>query len=299
MSARTPRPCCIRSSTPQAGRNGRLSIQTDPRLFRDTEAIVDQAVRFSAAGAQHDRQDPGDPAGIPAIEEATYRGVSINATVSFTLPQCVAVAEAVERGLSGASEGKDDRHDEPGVHDHGGPPGRLAEGGGRQGRHHYRPRLPGVGGRGGVQKDLPHSSASAATGSGCCRPLSATTCTGASSSAGTSSSRPPTPGRCVSMPAISLWCPGSTTRRPRSGRALDRQFADFRRAYKRGRPLGRPSSTPSAYPADAAPVHRRHAPTWTPWSATSWSLTRTRPRTGGGKPDMSRDKTMASSRAKA
>ena len=39
-------------------------------------------------------------AGIAAIEEATYRGISINATVCFTLPQCVAVAEAVERGLS-------------------------------------------------------------------------------------------------------------------------------------------------------------------------------------------------------
>ena len=38
-------------------------------------------------------------AGIPAIEEATFRGVSINATVSFTLPQSIAVAEAVERGL--------------------------------------------------------------------------------------------------------------------------------------------------------------------------------------------------------
>ena len=34
-----------------------------------------------------------------AIEEATYRGISINATVSFTLPQAIAVAEAVERGL--------------------------------------------------------------------------------------------------------------------------------------------------------------------------------------------------------
>jgi transaldolase len=42
---------------------------------------------------------PVTEAGIPAIEEATYRGISINATVSFTLPQCIAVAEAVERGL--------------------------------------------------------------------------------------------------------------------------------------------------------------------------------------------------------
>jgi transaldolase len=38
-------------------------------------------------------------AGIPAIEEATCRGISINATVCFSLPQCVAVAEAFERGL--------------------------------------------------------------------------------------------------------------------------------------------------------------------------------------------------------
>ena len=42
---------------------------------------------------------PVTKAGIPAIEEATYRGISINATVCFSLPQCIAVAEAVERGL--------------------------------------------------------------------------------------------------------------------------------------------------------------------------------------------------------
>jgi transaldolase len=38
-------------------------------------------------------------AGVVAFEEATYRGVTINATVSFTMPQAIAVAEAVERGL--------------------------------------------------------------------------------------------------------------------------------------------------------------------------------------------------------
>jgi transaldolase len=42
---------------------------------------------------------PVTAAGIEAIEEATYRGVSVNATVSFTLPQAIAVAEAVERGF--------------------------------------------------------------------------------------------------------------------------------------------------------------------------------------------------------
>ena len=42
---------------------------------------------------------PVTAAGVKAIEEATYHGVSINATVSFTVPQMIAVAEAVERGL--------------------------------------------------------------------------------------------------------------------------------------------------------------------------------------------------------
>src|SRR5271169_4880245 len=83
----------------QRGRNGRLSIQTDPRLFRDTEAMVRQAEEFSKLAPNMIVKIPVTRAGIPAIEEATYRGISINATVSFTLPQCIAVAEAVERGL--------------------------------------------------------------------------------------------------------------------------------------------------------------------------------------------------------
>src|ERR1700688_907743 len=83
----------------QRGKNGRLSIQTDPRLFRDSRAIVEQAVEFSQLAPNMIVKIPVTSAGIPAIEEATYLGVSINATVCFTLPQCVAVAEAVERGL--------------------------------------------------------------------------------------------------------------------------------------------------------------------------------------------------------
>jgi transaldolase len=81
------------------GRNGRLSIQTDPRLYRDTDAIVRQAEGFDRLARNMIVKIPVTRAGIPAIEEATYRGISINATVSFTLPQCIAVAEAVERGL--------------------------------------------------------------------------------------------------------------------------------------------------------------------------------------------------------
>jgi transaldolase len=92
----------------QKGRNGRLSIQTDPRLFRNTEAIVRQAEEFNGLAPNMIVKIPVTRAGIPAIEEATYRGISINATVCFTLSQSVAVAEAVERGLKRReSEGKE------------------------------------------------------------------------------------------------------------------------------------------------------------------------------------------------
>jgi transaldolase len=92
----------------EGGRNGRLSIQTDPRNFRNTAAIVEQAEDFSRLAPNMIVKIPATQAGIPAIEEATYRGISINATVCFTLPQCVAVAEALERGLQRReAEGQD------------------------------------------------------------------------------------------------------------------------------------------------------------------------------------------------
>ncbi len=83
-----------------AGKNGRLSIQTDPRLYRNARAIVEQAERFAALAPNMIVKIPVTAAGVEAIEEATARGISINATVSFTVPQAVAVAEAVERGLA-------------------------------------------------------------------------------------------------------------------------------------------------------------------------------------------------------
>lgn len=82
------------------GRNGRLSIQTDPRLHRDAVALAEQAGHFSALAPNIIVKLPATAAGIEAMEEVTFRGVSINATLSFTVAQVVAVAEAVERGLA-------------------------------------------------------------------------------------------------------------------------------------------------------------------------------------------------------
>lgn len=82
------------------GRKGRLSIQTNPINYRNADALVEQAVHFHSLAPNIQVKVPVTKAGIKAIEEVTYRGVNINATVCFTVPQAIAVAEAVERGLA-------------------------------------------------------------------------------------------------------------------------------------------------------------------------------------------------------
>ncbi|MFM8896140.1 MAG: transaldolase family protein, partial [Actinomycetales bacterium] len=82
-----------------AGVNGRLSIQTDPRRHRDPAALIEQAAQFSGLAENIIVKIPVTTEGIEAFEEATYRGITLNATVSFSVPQAIAVGEAIEAGL--------------------------------------------------------------------------------------------------------------------------------------------------------------------------------------------------------
>jgi transaldolase len=82
------------------GRNGRLSVQINPANHRDPVRMVEQAVRFHGLAPNIQVKFPATAAGIEGMEEATFRGVNINSTVSFTVSQAVASAEAVERGLA-------------------------------------------------------------------------------------------------------------------------------------------------------------------------------------------------------
>jgi transaldolase len=87
---------------------GRLSIQTDPAFYRNPEAILQQAEHFASLAPNMQVKIPATRAGLEMAEEATYRGVNLNVTVSFTVPQVLAVAEAIERGLKRReAEGKD------------------------------------------------------------------------------------------------------------------------------------------------------------------------------------------------
>lgn len=81
------------------GKKGRLSIQVNAKYYRNPEKMVEQAMHLNSLGKNMMIKIPASEAGIRAIEEATYRGASTNATVSFTVAQAVAVAEAVERGM--------------------------------------------------------------------------------------------------------------------------------------------------------------------------------------------------------
>lgn len=132
----------------QGGRNGRLSIQTDPRLYRDTKAIVQQVEEFDRLASNMIVKIPVTRAGIPAIEEATYHGTSINATVCFTLPQCIAVAEARGARLEAAGERRQaNRKYGTGVHHNGRPSRRLVEGDRREAEHNIRAIWSGPGWR--------------------------------------------------------------------------------------------------------------------------------------------------------
>lgn len=89
-------------------KRGRLSIQTDPAFYRNSAAILKQAEYFHSLGPNMQVKIPATAAGIEMVEEATYRGVNLNSTVSFTVPQALAAGEAMERGLKRReAEGKD------------------------------------------------------------------------------------------------------------------------------------------------------------------------------------------------
>ncbi len=78
---------------------GRLSVQTDPTLHNDASAMLRQCVELAALGTNMQVKMPATAAGLSMVEEATFLGVNVNVTVSFSVPQVIAIAEAVERGL--------------------------------------------------------------------------------------------------------------------------------------------------------------------------------------------------------
>ena len=85
------------------GARGFLSMQVNPKLHPDSERMVEHGRALAAVAPNVAIKVPATAAGLKAAEELVAAGINVNATVSFTVAQSVAVAEAFERGLDRAA----------------------------------------------------------------------------------------------------------------------------------------------------------------------------------------------------
>lgn len=92
------------------GLDGYVSLEVDPRLADDLKCTVEQAVRLRKLLGRPNVmiKIPATEAGIAAIEEATSLGISVNATLIFSLDQSKRVNLAYMRGLERREERGED-----------------------------------------------------------------------------------------------------------------------------------------------------------------------------------------------
>ena len=90
---------------------GKLSLQVNPKYYRNADAMFEQGQYLASLAPNIAIKCPALPAGIKAMEMLTAAGITVNATVSFTVSQAVQVAEAIERGLSQAEKNNVDTKD--------------------------------------------------------------------------------------------------------------------------------------------------------------------------------------------
>ena len=83
------------------GADGLVSFELEPRLAHDTSGSIEAAVDlFERIGKPNIMiKVPGTDEGVPAVEELTARGVSVNITLLFSVAMYEQVAEAYLRGL--------------------------------------------------------------------------------------------------------------------------------------------------------------------------------------------------------
>ncbi|MGE5588768.1 MAG: transaldolase family protein [Clostridia bacterium] len=79
-------------------RFGFVCAQVDPALCKDTAEMVRQGLELWKLAPNVMIKVPASRAGVAAMRILTTLGVPINATLSFTLPQIMAVARAVKEG---------------------------------------------------------------------------------------------------------------------------------------------------------------------------------------------------------
>ena len=81
--------------------DGWVSLEVSPLLAYDAASSVKEAVELHARANRPNLfiKIPGTPEGIPAIEEAIFKGVPVNVTLLFSREHYLAAAEAYQRGI--------------------------------------------------------------------------------------------------------------------------------------------------------------------------------------------------------
>jgi transaldolase len=78
---------------------GHLSAQVNPYTFFDANNMLHQALELKSLQPNIAIKIPGTREGVEVIRKLTALGVSTNCTSGYTVPQFIAVAEAVQAGL--------------------------------------------------------------------------------------------------------------------------------------------------------------------------------------------------------
>jgi transaldolase len=86
------------------GRWGYVCGQVNPNRAGDREAMAAMAGRFHDWAPNIAVKLPVTAAGLDVLEDCAAEGITVTATVSFTVPQVLAVAERYQRGLARARE---------------------------------------------------------------------------------------------------------------------------------------------------------------------------------------------------
>ena len=83
------------------GRDGRVSIEVNPRLANDTAGTIDEGLRLHRSVGRPNVmvKVPATAAGLPAITELTAEGLCINVTLIFSLKRYEQVMDAFLSGL--------------------------------------------------------------------------------------------------------------------------------------------------------------------------------------------------------
>ncbi len=86
------------------GEQGYVCGQVNPKLAGDREGMLAMARRFHAWAPNIAVKLPVTAAGLDVLEECAAEGITVTMTVSFTVPQALAIGERFEKGRARAEK---------------------------------------------------------------------------------------------------------------------------------------------------------------------------------------------------